>query len=233
MTYYIDESVKKLDSSEICALIAIKTVDSGFLKSLLRKSMAEIIADPILSQHNGINSEWVPHFCNDHPYEVHSTFLRSISLMPFESHIVFGHKDKFQSTNEYDWYDHLARVLFAYRLAADRDRPVKIVFEQHDSKVKKREAQLQTLFNKLEASDAQRRRGEARSISVTSAGKDELLLCLPDYIGGSFMSYLCNNDVQMIGPDRRKYEIISKKIRWIKDLDRKKIYTSKNPYHRD
>ena len=39
LTYYVDESVKKRDGEEICALIAIKTIDTSQLSSLIRKSI--------------------------------------------------------------------------------------------------------------------------------------------------------------------------------------------------
>lgn len=233
LTYYVDESVKKLGSSEICALIAVKTIVPELLTELILKSVRAIVADPILSQHNGIDSEWVPHFCNDHPFEVHSQFLRDMARMPFESYIVFGSKDRLRGKNEYDWYDHLARVLFSFRFAADKDRSVRVVFEQHDSKVNKREVHLNSLFQRLATKNTQRRSTIAKSIPVKSAGKDELPLCLPDYIGGCFMSYLCNEEQTMLAANRRKYEIVSEKIRWIKDIDNKLIYTSKEPFHRD
>ena len=104
LTYYIDESIKALDGEEVCALIAINTIDSSKLTSLISDSIDSIISDPIFNQHNGINNSWIPHYCNDHPFDVHPNFLSDISQMPFEAYIVFGHKNIFSQQNEYDWY---------------------------------------------------------------------------------------------------------------------------------
>lgn len=233
LVYFIDESIKRRGSTEICALVAIKTIDPKQLRELIDDSVNKVIADPILSQHNGIDHKWAPHYCNDHPFEVHSFFLREIAQLPFEAYIAFGTKERLIGVNEYDWYDHLARVIFSFRFSADKDRSVSIVFEQHDSKVTTRQENLRYLFQKLATKTAQRRKNIARLPSVTSAGKEELILCIPDYIAGCFMAYLCNENKNMIAADRRKYEIVSKKLRWIKDLDSKTIYTSKNPFFRD
>jgi len=233
LTYFVDESIKVFDGDEICALIAIKTIDSSKLNSLIRDSIARIISDPVLSQHSGINGTWIPHYCNDHPIEVHPQFLRDISQMPFEAYIVFGQKNKFPQLDEYDWYDNLIKILFTFRLSADKGRIDRVVYEQHDSKLGKREIHLQKLFQSMTQKDAQRRRTETTSILVKSAGKDVLPLCLSDYIGGSFMSYLCETDKSKLGPKRRGFELVAKKIRWIKNADSSEIYTSKHPFYKD
>lgn len=230
LTYYVDESVKKADGKEICAIITIKTIEPSKLSSLIRDSINGIISDPVLSQHNGIDDIWIPHYCNDH-IEVQSRFLEKISCMPFEAYIVFGCKNNFDQYDEYAWYDNLLKILFSYRLSADKGRIYKVMYEQHDSKRSKREAHIQTLFQTMVKKDANKRRTEPSEIQVVSCSKDELPLCLPDYIGGSFISYLCETDSQKLGQKRRKFQQIEKKVRWIKDVDTKKIYTSRQPFN--
>ncbi len=232
ITYYIDESLKRSESGTICSLTAIRTNDSARLISLIQDSIAKIISDPVLCQHKGIGSDFIPHYCNDHPIEIHDKLLRDIFQMPFEAYIVYGKKEKFTSNNEYDWYDNLLRVLFSFRLSADKGRISKIIFEQHGSKVASREADIKNIISDVNRKDALKRKTMEAEIMVMSAGKNVLPLCLPDYIGGSFMSHLCNDDAKMLNPNRRKFELISKKVRWIKDIDSGVIYTSKRPFFR-
>ena len=232
LTYYVDESIKAFDGNDICALIAIKTVDQHRLTSLIRKSIDRIISDPVLSQHNGINTTWIPHYCNDHPFEVHPQFLRDIAQMPFEAYIVYGQKRNLPQVNEYDWYDNLVKILFSFRMTADKGLIEKIVYEQHDSKLGRREAHLKNLIETMAKKDARRRRTKPSCIRVESAGKDALPLCLPDYIGGSFMAYQCETGgLQSV--KRREFELVVDKIRWIKNADNGKIYTSVCPYKKD
>lgn len=230
-TYFVDESVKISDGTEICALIAVKTIDSSKLTTLITSSIDKILSDQVLSQHNGMNANWIPHYCNDHPIEVHPQFLRDMARMPFEAYIVFGNKKSFPQEDEYCWYDNLMKILFTFRLSADKGCMNRIVYEQHDSKIAKRESYLQSMFDDMSKKDARRRRTEPSSISVESAGKDVLPLCLPDYIGGSFMSYLCATDSEL-KPKRREFELIAKKVRWIKNVDTNKIFTSRQPFQK-
>lgn len=230
ITYYVDESFKTGQGNDTCAMIAVKTIVPEELGELIVQSIKKIVADPILSQHNGVSTSWIPHYCNDHPLEIHPIFLRDIARMPFEAYIVYCNRKNIEGHNEYDWYDYLVKVMFSFRLLADRGRSVKIVYEQHDSKIAKRNDQIKNLIDDIEGTVARRYRIIPREIQVISAGKEVVQLSLPDYIGGSFMTYHCNQDEKLHAAYQRKFSLIAKKVRWIKDIDSCNIYTSKGPY---
>lgn len=233
ITYFIDESIHNSEIGSICALIAVKVVDEDLLKRQIESAITKIISNPIYSLHKTTSEEnWIPHFCEDHPHEVHLPFLLEMANMQFEAYIVYGIKEQLDGALYYDWYDKLLNVLMKFRFSADKDRISKVVFEQHESKIKKREAEISCTINKIARAKAKKERYCFSMVNVQTADKKELILSLCDYVGGAFMKYVTNPSDKPLGPVERKFLAVSKKVRWIKDISHDKIYTSKNPFGR-
>jgi len=225
--YFFDESEKACGDVKYCSLIAVKTPEAERLRADISDGIAEIIASPTRSQLKGINKDWIPHFCNDHKVEIHQTFLHFIAQMPFESYIAYARKDWLIANSErgqHGWYNHLLRQLLSFRLKAERSGIRGIIFEQHDSKMERRRSQIETVVRGSCGRSAQ-------SIPVNAASKNELALCVCDYVGGAFMSYLCEVDpTQKHGAMKRKFETIEPKVRWIKNCETGRIYSRKTPF---
>jgi hypothetical protein len=147
--------------------------------------------------------------------------------MPFESYIAYARKDWLIANSEqsrYGWYNHLLRQILSFRLEAERGGICSIFFEQHDSKTERRRSEIEAIVHGS-------RRRTAKSIQVNTASKDELALCVCDYVGGAFMSYLCEIDQkQKHGAMKRKYQTIEPKVRWIKNCETSIFYGRKNPF---
>lgn len=223
--FFIDESGAE-EESKFLFLIGVKTTNSVSSRTLIQEILDDFEAHPSAHLLRSFNDPFIPHFCSDAPIEIQEPLINKLSQLPFQAYICFTSKSSTEFDKEYAWYDKLYRKMLFHLYNSFKEEKLSIYVEQHDSKVTNRNTHLQRVSNLVFEGIPKR---SFPHPLINTSEKSELNLILPDYIGGVFSSYI-NNGLNKKGAFQyRRYHMLSKKIRWICDIDNNRYFTSKHP----
>jgi len=230
--FFIDES--GFNESSLSMLCCVITTTPELLRSEIARLKDDIVHNPryINMRESFIKSGF--HY-TENPFEIRNEFLLLLSRLTFEAYICFVYKPK---TNEHrnKLYERMFGRLIYDRLFKYRSQQIRICFEQHDSKHVRR---LETLREIVHQADARiKATFQLDDIDlpiVTSAGKEEDLLAIADYICAVFSGYYRvlysgERDANEDSLQKRNFDEVRGKIRLIHDFDNEVFYSRRNPF---
>lgn len=230
--FFVDEAGTNAES-EILLVTCVITHNPGYIRTRLNGLRDSCQRDPSMKTIPSVqklSSERGFHYCEDHQ-EVRSKVIDLIHYLNFEAYICYQHKEyDFCSNDGYTWYDDLFGRLMFDRLQAHLDSKIQICFEQHDNKIQTRRDELNGIIDRLIDNIKSRYdRDFYIHPEITSAGKEEPCLTLPDYIAGMFCSYFPQKGCQETWQSRNFLKI-RPKLRVIHNYTTGEFHTHKNPF---
>lgn len=230
MYFFIDESGFGRDGISLLSCVA--TDDPGSLRTNIQKLKEDILHDPRLAGILGNFSADGFHYADNH-YEIRNRFIELLSRLTFEAYICFIESGEGVHRNEL--YDRMFGRLLYERLRGNRDKPLTVCFEQHDSRQKKRLNELKQIVFRIYGSVNQfQHMSDVSAPQVITAGKDEQCLSIADYTCSIFKKYyekMCLGKKKGEEPlEKRNFDDLRGKIRLIHDLNIDVFYSRRNPF---
>jgi Protein of unknown function (DUF3800) len=229
---FIDESGCDPES-EILVLACIITTNPDGLRRELNHLKENILRDPSFKNLPSLQSSLAKkgfHYCEDHQ-EVKPKVIDLIMRLSFESYIIYQRKDAdFDPSTGYDWYDRLFGRLMFERLRANSEAVIRLFFEQHDNRIKRRRKEISDIVERL-ASEIRTRDGENKFPEfpeVISTGKEESCLVIADYVAAIFRDYESNRRPESW--PARNFQRIRPKIRVIHNFSTDEFFARNKPF---
>lgn len=216
--FYIDESFDGENNRLLLSLVVVSEDEDLRVRSLVKKLKGDISND----QYSGIrnkNIKKIFHYTDDKP-DVRNKLIDQLRIFHYKAYIAYKEiSESYQETYRYLFYK-----LIKERVKKHSDKIIQIYYEQNpqishhvlEKQINDLQDELKRIWTKA----------SVYNIQCHKSTKENIMLCIPDYILGTYNDYADDNNKHDYA--RLSFEKLRGKVRLIMDLDNNVYYSRNN-----